>query len=207
MKLDPERANKYKDGLQLKLRMHQLDDYFFRNQKERLKELAIFYISLRNEELSLYENELNIEIKKWPDGSLDQPLSLGHLLEARRIYALHATELMQYIFDYERNIISTYCATQNNNEKQQKLLQYAKTKNRDRLYIGFGNDVLQWDNTNGKEVKETLRKLRNSCLHHIIPTNGSFRQLTMPNSPVGQALHIYTRLGKDKGEPNEYDSL
>ena len=202
IKLDPQRQNKYKNGIQLKLRMHQLDDYFFRNQKEKMKQLAIYYINNRNEELALYDNEVKQKIEKWPDGSEANPLTLGNLVEARRINAEQAKELVQYLFDYERNLIATYCATDNKIERQRKM---ELIKAKDGLYVSFWQ-ILQLDTTNPQALKDKLKELRINSLHSLIPQTGSYRQQTMPNTPISETLNIHNRLGKDRTDSNPYNT-
>ena len=182
-----------------------MDDYFFRNQKDRFFQLALSYLQNREEELDLYKADevVLIKIKDQPDGTNQKPLTMGNLIEARRENASQAKELTQYIMDYERLRIADFCATENKNERQAKLMAYGM-KHNGVAYIAF-KQVIKWDAKNSKEIKDVIKALRIKCLHNGIPLEGSFRKQAIPDSAIGKALNIIVRLGKDKTKPNEYD--
>jgi len=206
--LKKELEKEYKKAvpeINLLLRMHQLDDYFFRSQKETLAKLAIFYINWRNEELKLYAGKTDImdKIKAWPDGSAAKPLTMGQLVEARRVNAGYAAELVGYIFDYEKGLLNGHVNKPNSAQKQKMLTDYCLT-NGLLAYIDF-NIILDWDKITDTEIKKQIKGLRINCLHSLIPLNGSYRQQTMPGTPVAEALHVHTRLGNDRTAPNIYE--
>lgn len=203
--LDEEHKKIIPNIIYISLRMHQLDDYFYRSQKQKLIKLAMFYINWRYEELEMYKGHETIteKINLWPDGTRQKPLTMGQLVEARRVNAGHAAELVAYIFDYERCIINDYTKQVQNKQPQQVLLEYSKA-HLNGLYVDF-DTVLQWDIENTADIKELVQTLRTKCLHSLIPINGSHRQKTLPYTPIAEALHIHKRLGNDRTASNIYE--
>jgi len=203
--LDEEHKNIIPTIIYFSLHMHQLDDYFFRSQKDNQIKLAMFYINWRHEELQAYKDHNGIveKITAWPDGTKQKPLTMGNLVEARRVNAGHAAELVNYIFDYERGIINNYAKKAPNKQPQQVLQEYSNS-NLNGKYIDF-DTVLQWDNVNEADIKSDIKTMRVKCLHTLIPINGSHRQKTLPGTALAEALHIYKWLGNDRTAPNIYE--
>jgi hypothetical protein len=204
------------------LQMHQVDDYFFRSQEKRLYQLALHFITRRQEELELYKDRQDIveKITAWPDGTKDAPVMMSDLINERKICAGLGKELLQYILDFERMILNDYCQSKMNTmpvthdldivktKKQQVLESFAeqeKKELRNKKYISFPLlQKLGLENFPGDTFK-AIKILRNQCQHSVIPLTGSFRKLSLPGSLVGDALHITQRLGKDRAAENIYE--
>ena len=203
--MDAGHKQPIKPPIYLELRLHQLDDYFYRSEKMNLQKLAFFYLHWRREELERYASNPEIiqSIQGWPDGSHKKPLTIGTLIEARRIIADQAAELAGYIFNYEAGILNGQYPETSKVEKQKLLIDYSKA-NETGQYISFST-ILSWDKDSPDSVKEQIRQLRNNCLHNLIPVNGSYRKQSMPGSDLAVALQIDKPLGRDRTEPNIYE--
>lgn len=190
----------------LQLRLHNIDDYFYRTQKANLFRLAVFYLHWRAEELHRYRDHpaLVDQLSKWPDGSKNYPLTIGSLIEARKTIADQAAELVEYIAHYEAGILNMHHFTSDKQSKQGALLQFSRA-NEAGTYISFYPTILGWDDNTPADIKNKIRDLRNHCLHNLIPLNGSYRQQSMPGGGVAEALHIHKPLGKDRTERSIYE--
>lgn len=207
------------ESIYLSLQMHQVDDYFFRSQHDKLYRLALHYVQRRHEELELYKDRRVIieKVEAWQDGSFERPVLMSDLINERKICAGYGKELMQYILDYERLVLHDYCMERigvlkteqesevMKNKKQQVLEGFAEENKKNlnsRKYIPF---KMLPKLTNAPEIFYAIKSLRNQCQHSAIPLNGSFRKLSMPGSLVGDALHITQMLGRDRSAENPYE--
>jgi hypothetical protein len=193
--------------IHLQLRMHQLDDYFYRSQKPNLLRLAVFYLLWREEELDRYKDHLEIltQLSKWPDGSPTYPLTIASLIEARKICADQAAELVGYLFSYEAEVLQDHLGMADKSGKQAALMTYSGTHERG-TYISF-KSILGWNVQNTTDTKDKLDKLRYDCIHNTIPVNGSYRQLCYPGTGLADVLHIQEPIGRDRTEKNIYEVL
>ena len=193
-------------GIHLLLRMHQLDDYFFRSQKEKLVRLAIFFLNWRQEELEIYKDypEIADKIRAWPDGSAENPLTMGQLVEARKVNAGYAVELMGHIFNYENMVLNHHTNTDDKVKMQQFLVNASMAAGKNNLYVDF-TTILSWDQDTPAALKDKIRQLRNACLHSAIPLNGSYRLHSIPGTAIADTLFVNTRLGNDRTIPNIYE--
>jgi len=207
LKLDVSHRLLLSKKLFLQLQLHQLDDYFYRMQKAKLQELTIFYLNWRTEELQRYQAHPDIvsQLEAWPDGSEKAPLNMGVLIAAGRTNADHAAKLMGQIFLYESHILDEHLSTDDKIQKQTALLQFSAF-HEEGSYISFRN-VLGWDMDTSADIKGEISELRNSCMHNVIPLNGSYRALCMPGSVLGHTLGIHSPLGKDRTEQNIYEVM
>lgn len=189
----------------LQLQLHQLDDYFYRSQKANLGRLAVFYILWRKEELERYKDHPSIveQLTKWPDGTKQAPLTIGNLIEARRLNEDHAAELTGYLFNYEARILNEHFHPADKDEKQNKLEQFSSQHERGK-YISF-KSILSWDLTTPAAIKAQIDDLRFRCMHGIVPINGSYRSMSLPGTPIAEILGISEPLGKDRTVPNIYE--
>lgn len=189
----------------LQLQFHQLDDYFYRSQKETLEELSIFYVNWRNEEIERYQDNQEIveQLSKWPDGTPENPLTLGKLIEARKVNANQAAELTQHIFNYEAMVINEHFTGMGKLQKQRELLQYCHD-HENAYYISFST-IMEWDSKTSPDLKNKIGQLRSNCLHNSIPPKVSYRNECLPGSLIGEILHVHKPLGKDRAEINNYE--
>lgn len=201
------------ETIYLKLFIHQVDDYFFRKQKDNLYQLACHFVNRRKEELELYASRTDIseKIRLWPDGSESNPVLLGDLINERKICAGFGRELMQYILDFERRIITDYARNRTGTTYDQLTDIERKTKNHQVISEKVGSkpylrfDLLSSLASMDNSVFEKLRIIRNQCMHSSIPLNGSFRALSMPGTDIAGLLHINVPIGKDRSRENEYE--
>lgn len=193
----------------LQLRMHQVDDYFFKMKKEQLVSLAAYFLHWRHEEAARYAHDASIaeRINKWPSGNTaNQALTLGDLIQANKLYATHAAELVEYILKYEAAVIN-YKFESTGDSLHQKLIAFCDNRvndNRRSYYIPF-SELNSWNTALDDSTRKKLKDLRNDCLHSKIPVTGSLRQLYRPGTEAASLLGITDLLGKDRLAPNLYD--
>jgi hypothetical protein len=193
-------------SIHISMRLHNADDYFFRMKKDKLYHLALHYQNFRQEELDFYKDEPeHIEkIQAWPNGSQQNPIPLGHLLQEYKNIGNMAKRLMEYILRYEKTTIEKHL-------QQMEIQHPTQSKNNCMIisspepnYMDFAT-VHSLDINTNAEIKTTISRLRNSCLHNHIPLTGSYSKQAQPSTVLAVALSITKRLAPDREKYKVYE--
>lgn len=197
------------EKIYLSFRLHQAGSHFYRVEQKNFSLLAQHYLRRVQNEIAYYQEKnpgIADKYKAMPDGSIEKPIELGHLIQERKIIGNTNMEIAAYLLNVEREWINQIAGDGDGQEKQAKLIAEWKNvhKNKDvenrMKYFAF-NDVLG-KHKSLESVGERITKLRNEVFHNDIPETPYIPYLGEKDSEseLFEVLRIEGRVGKDKSQ-------
>lgn len=199
------------------LRLHQVDDWVYIKNKDRMEALVLHlsnrllkerdFWNVTNEWLNRKQTEGHLELEtNTANGSISvlkiKSISYELLKEEAQLIAMHARYAVQYILEWESSVLNKKLPFMDNIEqKQDFLMMYFKENilNKDELpHIDFPS-ILKFAGIK-TELAKKLKDLRDRAFHDNVPITASFAYQTNPSSEIGSLLHIPEpiHLPKDK---------
>lgn len=196
------------DAYFFSLRLHQLDDFIYKINKQKLYAIAHHRSMRIKEELEMYKDNAAIvaQISSWNDGTKNRPYHLGDIVSEKAILSTIAIDICGYIFNFEKQYIENVKnGDVNKNILQEKLKKDYQKTGAQCDHIKFDEVIKMVQPPLSGELSNTLKNIRKNCLHLAIPLAGSLRKQIVGDERLKKLLSVTSPIGKDRTALNPYE--